>query len=223
MIKKLLLPPLAAAINAYLKLDEASAGRLRRLNDKVISIELLPLKFSFQCVFRAAKVELVAEETLPADAKIQGTPLQMMGVVLTKENRHTFFAEDISITGDAEIAEQVIKLFDELAIDWEEYLSHLTGDVAAHHASRWVRKTRDWLSGLDRSFSQDVSEYLQEEAKLIPSKLALQDLFEDIDNIRMDVDRLLLRVKRIEDAINAEEAVLRQLEGQPSRRDGETQ
>lgn len=204
MIKKLLFPTLTAAINAYLHLDETSKGRLERLTDKVISIELLPFHFSFQCIFKPEGVEFVSEDTLPPDAQIQGTPLQMLGVALTKDNRQQFFAEDMTITGDADTAQQVIQLFDELDIDWEEYLSHITGDVPAHYAGRLLRKTRDWVNHFDRSLSQDISEYLQEEALLFPSKLALQDLFDDIDNTRMDVDRLSLRIKQLHDAINAD-------------------
>ncbi len=186
-------------MNAYLALDPDSAQRLERLQGKVIAIELKPLKFVFQCAFTATDVNLMMDDTLVADTTIRGTPVQMLSMMLTKDNRQRFFADDVTIEGNAEVGQQVIKLFDDLQIDWQEQLSALFGDVTAHHAGRLVEKTSNWLQDTILSFSQNINEYLQEETNWLPSREALNDFFNDIDTLRMDIDRLETRVKRLAD------------------------
>lgn len=190
------LPTLNKVMNAYLALDPDSEKRLSKLQGKVIAIELKPLNITFQCVFTASDVSLMMDDTLIPNTIIRGTPIQMLSMMITKHNRQQFFADDVVIEGDAELGQQVIQLFDELQIDWEEHLSQLFGDATAHHTGRLVEKTRSWLKDTIDSFSQNINEYLQEEAAWLPSREALQDLFQDIDTLRMDIDRLEARVKQ---------------------------
>jgi ubiquinone biosynthesis protein UbiJ len=196
-MKKMILSSLTKTINSTLNLDTESKQRIAKLNGKTIMIELLPLHLEFQCHFNENGVNLATDETMIANTTIRGTPLQMLGVMIAKENRQKFFAEDISIEGDAEFAQQVIDLFDHLQIDWEDYLSQLTGDVPAYHAARLFRKFNSFLSQSKKSFRQDMTEYLHEEAKWLPSREALADFFTEIDIMRMDVDRIEARIKNL--------------------------
>lgn len=193
----ILLPYLSKACNAYLRLDPESDQRLNALKGNVVTIELLPFHFIFQCEFTAAGIHLEAGETSPAMTKIKGTPLQMMGAMLAKEQRQRFFADDLVIEGNADIGLQLIDLFDAMQIDWEEYLSQVTGDTPAHHIGRAIRGFKKWLDDASLSLTDNVSDYLQEEKQWLPSREALQDFFEDIDTARMDTDRLEARINRL--------------------------
>jgi len=193
----MLLVSLTKAINAYLQLDPESKQRLKKLQGKAITIEFLPFHFIFQCVFNENSVTLKTDELLPTGTKICGTPLQMVGVMLTKDNRHHFFAEDLIIEGNAEIGQQVIELFDELQIDWEEHLSRLVGDVPAYHIGRALQGMNEWLRYTEKTITQNVNEYIHEESQFLPVREALQDFFSDIDTLRMDVDRIEIRLSRL--------------------------
>jgi len=197
MMKKMLLPSLTKAINRYLSLDPESKRRLSKLKGKAITIEFLPFHFTFQCLFHEDHVELQKDELLHTDTKIRGTPLQMLGVMLTKDNRQRFFAEDLVIEGNAEFGQQVIELFDELHIDWEEHLSRFTGDIPAYQVGRLLRGMNHWLSETEKSFAQNVNEYIHEEADYLPAREALQDFFAEIDTLRMDVDRTEAKINHL--------------------------
>lgn len=207
-MKKMILSSLAKTINAALNLDPESKQRVAKLNSKTIMIELLPLHLAFQCHFNENGVNLLTDEIVTADTTIRGTPLQMLGVMMAKENRHRFFAEDIVIEGDAEFAQQVVDLFDHMQIDWEEYLSQLTGDVPAYHAARVFRKFSHWLSHSEKSMREDITEYVHEEVKWLPSREALNDFFTEIDIIRMDVDRIEARIKNLAKTLTEDEVAL---------------
>ena len=166
-----------------------SFRRLKKLNGNRITIELLPFHFIFDCFFQDNEVEITAHETAEPDAKITGTPLQMINVMLNKNNRQRAFADDLVIEGRAEIANEVVELFDELQIDWEEYVARIVGDAPAHYANRFVQSIGSFLGNVEQSFTQNVSEYVHEEKDWLPSRERLNDFFAEIDALRMDVDR----------------------------------
>lgn len=207
-MQKLFLTTLTKAINSYLHLDPESEKRLKKLRDKIVTIELLPFHFVFQCHFTEEGVAIRSDETLAADTTIRGTPMQMMGVMLNKDNRQKFFAEDVMMEGNAELGQQVIQLFDELHIDWEEHLSKLVGDVPAYHAGKLLKSMTHWFKNAEKNFTQDVDEYMHEEAQCFPTKEAVDDFFNEIDVLRMDVDRLDARLHSLKKFVTDDEGSL---------------
>lgn len=200
-----LLPTLSNAINTYLDLDPSSKSRLQQVNGKIITIELLPFHFLFHCTFTDEKLILVDQTTQPADTVLRGTPLQMMGVMVTRTNRNRFFAEDLVIEGDAALGQQIIELFDELSIDWEEHASRLFGDIPVYHAGRMLNKVQSWMKRTTSNLSDDVAAYLHEETEWLPSREALHDFFSDIDTLSMDVERAAARIQHLETLIRNQE------------------
>ena len=192
-------------INKALALDPESSQRIKKLHGKVISFELLPLHFRFECCFNENGLQIVKDETLVPDAILRGTPIQMLSVMITKENRHRFFADDLVIEGNAETGQQVIDLFDRLQIDWEEQLSKIIGDVPAYHTARALNKFKSFLDDSGKSIIDNINEFAHEEARWLPSREALNDFFSEIDSMRMDVDRAEARINRLRDALNMTE------------------
>jgi ubiquinone biosynthesis protein UbiJ len=196
----MLLASLTKAINTYLQLDPESRQRLKKLQHQIITIEFLPFKFVFQLLFYDDHVELKTAEQLPANVKIRGTPLQMLGIALTK-NRHRFFAEDLSIEGNVEIGQQMLELFDELKIDWEEHLAYLVGDIPAYQARLVMQNIKQWLNHVKKSLTLNLNEYIHEEITVLPASEALQDFFDEIDILRMDVDRIEVRLHQLQESL----------------------
>ncbi len=205
-MQKHFLPLLSKAINAYLNLDPESKQRLNDLQGHTITIELLPFHFIFQCIFSQTGITLEPNATLPAATSLRGTPLQLAGAMIAKQHRQRFFADDLVMEGNAEIGLQIVDLFDALKIDWEEHASHIVGDVPAYHISRFLRGAFNWLRSADDSLSNNVSEYVQEEAEWLPSREALTDFFNDVDTIRMDIDRAEAKILHLKSCLTENEA-----------------
>lgn len=196
-MKQFIFTMISKAMNAFLHLDPESSHRLAQLEGKAITLTLQPMNIDIPLYFNQNAVLLNADETIIPEAHITGTPLRLMSVVLEKNERQRFFAEDIVITGNAETAQAVISLFDKLNIDWEEYLAEITGDVAAHHTGNIVRNIKKWFQKVDQTLSLDMNEYLHEEKQWFPTKETLADFFAEIDTLRMDVDRIEVKLKRM--------------------------
>jgi ubiquinone biosynthesis protein UbiJ len=196
-MKAFFLSALSKAINHYLELDPDSRVRLKRLQGKAITIELLPFHLIFQCLLTEHGIDVHMEELVPSETTIRGTPLQMVGVMINKENRHGFFADDLVMEGNAELGQQVTALFDELQVDWEEHFARLAGDVPVYHVSRFLKRATKWLKQAEESLSEDINEYIHEEAAWFPAREALQDFFQDIDAFSMDIDRAEARINQL--------------------------
>src|SRR5437899_2136497 len=132
-MKTLLLKNASQAINKFLALDKDSIERIKKLDNRIIAIELLPMHLCFQLFFKDNKVSVHEDKVESASTFITGTPIQLLSVMLAKENRQQFFAQDIKITGNVELGHEVIHLFDQLQIDWEDKLANVVGDVPAYY------------------------------------------------------------------------------------------
>jgi ubiquinone biosynthesis protein UbiJ len=197
--KQVLIATLQKALNTYLALDPESALRLRELTGKTIALELSPIALTFYLQFNDGAAKLALNTSAIPETVIKGTPLRLLMLALSPPSaRKQFFADDVVMTGNAALGQQVIELFDQLNIDWEEFTSKVVGDVPAHHAGNLVRGARDWISKTQAIMLQNVNEYLHEEIAVVPPAEALQDFFKEVDVLRMDTDRLQARVKRLQ-------------------------
>jgi ubiquinone biosynthesis protein UbiJ len=192
-------------LNRIVLLDAESKNRLSKLDGKVVTIVLNMLNgIRFQLHFNDHKIELNTSDLKNADTIITGTPLSLLHLSLSPTNRKKFFAEDVSIEGNIELGQQVIALFDELEIDWEEYLSQWVGDVPAHSMGRFAKKIRQFSKNLRETLYQNINEYTHEEIHLFPPREELQDFFHDVDVLRMDVDRLDTRIHHLIESMDKE-------------------
>lgn len=96
-----------------------------------------------------------------------------------------------------ELGQQVKKLFDEMDIDWEGHLAHFTGDVVAHQLGSFMRKGLSFTKRIDESMRQNMSEYLQEELRILPSKNELEDFYKEVDELSLSVERLQAHVNHL--------------------------
>lgn len=195
-MKQLVLESLQTALNAYLALDPATKTHYLGLQGKIVQLEILGIHWTFQLIFTDNKVQ-ITEPLQTADAIIKGTPLSLIHVAFTRENRHRFFTEDVIIQGNAELGQQVLDLFDHIEIDWEEGVSRWIGDAPAHYLGRLVNHFKNWQQATTHTLLDNLREFIHEEIILFPPREAIQDFYVEVDHLRMDVDRLEARINRL--------------------------
>ena len=172
-------------LNTALKYDVTAPQRLARLKGVVATIEWLPFHFVLQFKSTDDAIIVTQGETMPADIKLTGTPLQFGGL----------FLEDLDVQGDAAIGQAIVALLKDYHIDWETHLAPVIGDIPAYHAHRIWNRTQQALKKTRRRLTEMISEYIQEEACVMPSREALQDFYEEVDQLREATDRLEAQIK----------------------------
>lgn len=193
-----LLSIIEAAANRYLAMDPVALRRMAELQDRVLEVELLDVDMRFFVLTDGQGVQILGRFEGEPDARLRGTPLAMMRLGLSGDASRQLFAGDVEISGDTELGQRFKQILDEIDIDWEEQLSHVTGDVVAHQAGRVVRGLAGWARQAAGSLEQDTGEFLQEEARLVPARSEVEAFVEQVDELRTDVDRLEARVRRLQ-------------------------
>jgi len=185
------------AINQVLKLDPETVERIQTLQGKVIAIELRGLDTVMYILPQAGKLNVYSHYEGEADTVLRGSPVALARMGLAKNAGDVLFEGDVEITGDVELGQQFREIIDGLDIDWEEHLSHVTGDVVAHKLGNFARGALDWGRNTIETLGRDAAEYLQEESSDLPSRDEVEMVLTGIDDLRSDIDRLVARVQRL--------------------------
>ncbi len=200
MIKQYSLSALQKAMNHGLALDPTMPEKIKRLHGKILEIIVSPLDVHFFMQFDQTKIKLLAklDEHAQPNTVIHSSPLGLIRLsLLPASNVRSLFNENIRITGDTELGQQVKQLFDGLDIDWEGHLAHFTGDVVAHQLGRFARSGLRLKQKLTTSMQQNVNEYLHEELRALPPREELHDFMNDIDALSLHVERLTAHINRL--------------------------
>lgn len=198
MIKKYSLKALQNAINHALALDELMPEKIAALQGKVLEMIIAPLGVNFFILFQQGQLQLLTDHDKPADTVIHSSPLGLIRLsFLPVSQARSLFNDKIRLTGDVELGQQIKQLFDELDIDWEGHLAHFTGDVIAHQIGSFARRGLAFKKQISQSLRHNLTDYLQQELALLPPREALDDFFNDIDQLALDVERLQAKVNQL--------------------------
>jgi len=193
-----LLAGLEAALNRYLRLDPDAMALMAALQQRSIAIELTPFQLTLYVLPGENGVQLRSQIESGPDTLLRGTPLGLAQLGLGNQGGKTLFSGSVTIEGDVETGQAFKAVLDEMDIDWEEQLSRLTGDVIAHQLGNTARRTASALRKGQRTLEQDLGEYLQEELRVLPTRIEIENFTTDVSRIGMDTDRLAERIRRLQ-------------------------
>jgi len=132
-----------------------------------------------------------------AEAGISGSLMSLAALAGTHPEE-VIRRGDVSIRGDAEVAQKFRELAMLLKPDVEEELSKLIGDTPAHQALRFVRG----LAGAGRRAAttsvRNAAEYLAHESRDLVPRAEAEDFYRGVERLREDLDRLDARAQRLE-------------------------
>ncbi len=187
---------LESALNLYLGLDPENLRHASTLQGKVIALEISGSAMTFYFLPGAERVRVLSHYEGDIDTYLRGTPLGFARLGLARRE-DALFQGAVSIEGDTGIGQQFQQLLARTEWDWEEQLSRLSGDVLAHQAGHLVAQLQQLWHDSRETLADDCSEYLQEEARLLPTSVEVQYFFDDVDRLRDDSERLRARLERL--------------------------
>jgi len=188
---------LESAFNRYLAMDPDAGPRLQSLEGRTIALELRGFDLVVWLRIAAGHVSVLPEPDTEADTTLRGTPLGFARLGLGGDSATTLFSGDVSISGDVEAGQAFKAVLDELDIDWEEQLAGISGDMVAHQLGNAARSAGNWLRQGRTTLEQDLGEYLQEELRVVPTRIEIENFIGDVDHLRMDLERIEARIRRL--------------------------
>jgi ubiquinone biosynthesis protein UbiJ len=192
-----LLERLAAVLNRNVAQSNRASALTAQLDGRTLSLVLEGTPVTL--CFRVADGRIAIDSGQPgeADASLSGSPLALLSLAGPgAEDRLRGSA--IRIAGDAEVAQRFRDLLQQAQPDFEEELSRVVGDVAAHRAAGLARGLLDWGRKAAGSLSTSVAEYLQEESRDLPTRIEVEEFLEAVDRLRESADRFEARLARLE-------------------------
>jgi len=187
-----------AAVSQYLRLVPESAHQLAEFDGKVVAVEIRDTPLRAYLRPSETGIGVAAHFDGIPDTTLSGSPLGFARLALGHNASRVLFSGSVEVEGDVELGQRFKQVLDSMEIDWEEHLSHLTGDVFAHQVGRLMRGATTWSRQALDSFSRDVSDYLHFEGEDVPTAVELESFLREVEILRDDVARLEARVKRMQ-------------------------
>lgn len=184
------LTPLEQGLNGYLKLDPAWSDWLKPLHRKTLAIVLRPMKLRVLCHMGSTGIRLSMDESLVADAQIEALPSTFLAYVYTKQQNTLLADGRLQVSGDLQVIQAFEDLMQRVKPDWEALLAEKLGDVWAYRVGQGIKRSCETINKGGKLIGQQLSEYLQDELKLLPAKALLTDFYEQVDEVREQSDRL---------------------------------
>ncbi len=190
---------LQAVIRKLLSLDAEANQNLHQFDGKVIKIHLEDFNLSYFFSFKDGELSVFESYDGDVTACISGPINAYLAAIAKEHSADSFFKGELNFTGKISAAQQLQEFAQKLKIDWHEPFAQLFGDPIGHSIATGLENITIWLFNTINSVQQDISEYIQEEAKVTPSSSEQQQFFRQVDQIRSQADRLNARIALLKD------------------------
>ncbi len=192
-----LLRPLTRLINRRIAATTPARELCGDLQGRVIAVRVRNTGLAMYVRVDAGELSLLGSYDAEPDAAITGSLLSLAR--LAGESGEAAVRDgSLELTGDAEVARAFQRLLEYGRPDVEEELSGLVGDVAAHEIGEFARRLGRWGEQARDTMRQNLSEYLQEESRALPTRYEVEEFHERVEALRDDAARLDARLKRLE-------------------------
>jgi ubiquinone biosynthesis protein UbiJ len=180
-----------AILNHLLKDADWARDRLAPFAGRRACLELTPITLDFEVqsdgylASPSADTAIDVRIALPA-----GTPL------LALQGRDAVVRE-ARVAGAADFADALAAVLRDLRWDFEEDLSQIVGDAAAHRLAGALGVFAKRQQQSARNLAENVVEYLRDEQPVLPRRSDVREFVDAVDALRDDIDRLDKRIARL--------------------------
>src|SRR5688572_20519504 len=186
---------LSAALNHLLEAEPRLRVRLAPFAGGVLELRAAPLPPLQLAVAEGGRLA-----PAPSSATPSLTVTLAPGALAAALGGEEHLLRSVEITGNAQLASEVMFLLRHLRWDAEEDLSRVIGDVAAHRVAGLAREIVALHRETASRIAEGLLEYALEERPMLVSREHLQALAAASARLRDGLERLEKRVERLEAA-----------------------
>jgi ubiquinone biosynthesis protein UbiJ len=193
--------PLMKLVNKQIKVTTPAQELCTKLDGKVIAIKVKDTALAIYFCVYSNEITLIGDFAGEPDVLISGS-LMTLARLASTAGEEAIHNDSLNLTGDTELAQAFQKLLGYGKPDIEEELSDIIGDVATHHLGNIARSIGDWGRKTDSTIQQNISEYLQEERRDLPSRYEIEKFNREVDVLRDDVARFEVRLNLLKQMVD---------------------
>ena len=182
-------------INAALAYDPATRIALNKLAPQVLAIKLTAPEIYIYVAPTADGIKLLGHYEGDITTQVQGAAPAL--ITLLKSERVNLKNSGVQVIGSTIFLAELQHILKKLDIDWEEMLSQIFGDIIGHQGAELIRSKMNWAKDRASSITRLTSEFLTEELQTLPSKAEVAFFNQQVDEIRLGVDRVEARINQL--------------------------
>jgi len=192
---------LESATNRLLDLDDDTPARLDRLEGRMLQLDIEGIGITLFFAFNGMQVEVGTRSSFDPDTVISGSPSALFAMAVPEEIGNWGSPESrVTITGDANLARDLERLFSKLDPDWEGRISRVFGDVWGHQIASGLRAGAEQARDTAENAGSMISEYLEQNQAPVIRREELDDFAGAVDDTKRLADLLEDRIRSLEEA-----------------------
>ena len=203
MLLRGLLASVENGVNRILRLDSTAMARLQPLTGKVIAVECAAPALQLFILPSDEGLLLATQWAADADCTLRAPAASLMRLVLSKDKTAVLHSPEVDLEGDSHVLMALAQVLQDLELDWEYELSRWLGPVATALIGGHLRSRAHWSQQGFASLNQNLAEYLSEEARTLVGEREAQARFDELDQLKLDLDRLEARFERLGRSLNS--------------------
>ena len=192
------------SLKQYFNSDPEVAAQLQDLADQYLLLKLTDVKKQFLITPTDSSIVVTeyknGEDKNEITTTIHSNVIALLRLGLGADYQSMLNSGVLKIEGDVELANQLRAIFMRVDIDWEEVASKYVGDSLAYQLGVFARRANNYQLRSVENLRLDVSEYLQEESRITPTKVEIEKFLNDVDELDADIERLEARTRRLVEA-----------------------
>ena len=181
-------------INYVIQNDPHIEKRISPLVGKSIRVEAKSPDLFFSVTINKNSINITSidfeQKDLAPDLLVSGELKDLISMLLSTGN---LIGGNISVKGDIQFAQDLNEALRSLNLNWSDILGPILGQVATSEIERFFNVSRAWSLEFRDSLKRDIEGYLREEKKVIPTNHDAQEFYDDIDRLKIKIDRIKAR------------------------------
>jgi ubiquinone biosynthesis protein UbiJ len=186
-------------LNRNLPRSPRAQSLCEELKGKSVRIEAAGLGWRLDCESLGGSLRLTKSQAAQRepDVEMRGSLLSLAALA-GEHPGEVIQRGDVTIRGEAEIAQKFRALAALLKPDVEEELAKIIGDTPAHQALRLVRMASGFGRRAAKTGVRNIAEYLAHERRDLVPRAEAEDFYRAVEGLRQDLDRLDARARLLE-------------------------
>ena len=190
--------PAEKVINQIIQTDRYLLNRLAPFAGRSLEIETRSPNFSIVVFFGFDRLSLsgMSAEVLNVtpDAKVSGEAKALVNL-LTKSTSQALTSSKIAVAGDAQFMQDIFQMIQSLDVKWGDHLAPFLGDAVTNETENFVRNFSSWGQDASKKLKRNANDYIKEEARLAPHPSDIEKFSEDLDQLRLKIDRVTAKAE----------------------------
>lgn len=181
--------PLVLALNRLLDAEPWARERLAPFAGETVELRAAPLPALRLAIGAGGRIAPGVQASLVITLRPESLPALVQG--------EDHFMRTVGIEGNARLAQEVLHLARHLRWDFEEDLSRLFGDAAAHTLAGAACGFAAWQADAVRRLAAGFMEYAVEEGRLLAPRAQFADFAGEVSRLRDALERLEKRIEHL--------------------------